>query len=383
MVGKTFIPFPDIPQYKHVLVVDSYHPRGFVLSHWRGSPKLPQLHDDTSTGIVLNALKGSLPQVHAYPYVTNNHFDVDGFLGIWSLMNPEEALAHESLLRKMALLGDFREMALATEEDHLALKLVCWLNIVESKQFYPPFASYSPRQSEVRQCIPKYSFFLKAFGDVLHHPDNYRNEWIEEYEKVLEDWNILGSKESVLTLEKSLRLLIVEAPKPMHYYALFGKSAPADMVLSMYSGNRYELEYKYTSWVDTADRPSYPRLNLQPLARQLNQMEEGSYQWHADKITDTGPILRLQGKPLSKEERFDHPSNRPIYASSIPPHTFKAVVCRYYRTYYPQLFQKTAWSWPELRELNETLFRKEGSMTTAENLAPRTAPNTSSDKERL
>lgn len=358
MVVKAFIPFSDIQQYKNVLVVDCYHPLGLVLSHWRGAPKLPCLHDDTSTGIVLNAIKADLPQLQAYAYVTNNHFDVDGFLGIWSLMYSDLALEHESLLRKMALLGDFREMHLHTEEDDLALKLVCWINTVESKRFYAPFASYAPRQSEVKLCVPKYSFFLKAFADVLQNPAGYRSDWIKEYEQVKRDWEVLISAKSVLTLERDIRLLVVESPEPLHYYALFGQSAPADIVMSLYSGNRYELEYKYTSWVDTANRPTYPRLDLQQLVQQLNQLEESQYQWAADKITDTGPILRLQGRVLSKEERFDHPCNRPIYSSSIPVRKFRAIVSQYFKEYYQRIPQQPFWSWSELKALNERLFEK-------------------------
>lgn len=360
MAAKQFIPFSSIKEQQGVLVVDSYHPSGFVLSHWRGAPKLNQLHDDTSTGIVLNALKADIPALHTHQFVTNNHFDIDGFLGIWSLLNPTLALQHESLFRKMALLSDFREMALKSEEDHLALELVCWINTVESEQFYAPFASFAPRQSEVKLCVPKYEYFLKNFEQVLKQPAAYRSIWQKEYEQVVQDWQVMTSNQTVLTLERNKRVLIVETPEPLHYYALFGQSAPADMVMSLYSGNRYELEYKYTSWVDTAGRPSFPRLDLQILARKLNRLEESQYRWSADKITDTGPILRLQGRLLSKEERFNNPSSRPIYASSIPARKFKHVVCQFFQEHYQGLVQKPAWTWGELRSINEALFNRSG-----------------------
>ncbi len=363
MENKVFIPFSDIQQYRGVLVVDSYHPRGFVLSHWRGAPKLPQLHDDTSTGIVLNALKADLPQLHTHRYVTNNHFDIDGFLGIWSLMNPALALAHEELLRKMALMGDFREMQLEIEEDHLALKLVCWINTVERNRFYAPFASYAPRQSEVKQCVDKYLYFLEAFGNVLQHPDTYYNNWVLEYEQVVRDWQIIQSSRSAVSLEKDIRLLVVETPEPLHYYALFGLSNTADAVLCLYSGNRFELEYKYTSWIDTATRFSFPRLDLQPLVEELNQLESSPYRWNADKITDTGPILRLQEKALTKEERYDHPANRNILPSGISAEKFKEIVFRFFKTYWPHLPQKTAWSWPEIREINRQCFENKKRVT--------------------
>jgi hypothetical protein len=63
--GKRFIPFQDIKKYNNVLVVDCYHPEGFNLSHWRGVPKIENIHDDTSTGVVLNALESNISQLKA------------------------------------------------------------------------------------------------------------------------------------------------------------------------------------------------------------------------------------------------------------------------------------------------------------------------------
>ena len=48
-------------------------------------------------------------------------------------------------------------------------------------------------------------------------------------------------------------------------------------VLSIYDNNRYELEYKYTTWVDIVSRPTLPRIDLSPLANQLNQLEKTNY----------------------------------------------------------------------------------------------------------
>ncbi|MGB5926785.1 MAG: DUF6687 family protein, partial [Cyclobacteriaceae bacterium] len=97
-MSKRFIPFSEIRSFDRVLVVDSHHPAGFALSHWRGAAIHPRIHDATSTGIVLNALEKRIPEL-SYPYVTNNHFDVDGFLGIWALLNPEKALEYQHILR--------------------------------------------------------------------------------------------------------------------------------------------------------------------------------------------------------------------------------------------------------------------------------------------
>jgi hypothetical protein len=50
--------------------------------------------------------------------------------------------------------------------------------------------------------------------------------------------------------------------------------------------------------------------------------------WCAARFTDSGPLLRIEaaGAPLSKAERYGHPTERPFYASSLPPAIFAAVV---------------------------------------------------------
>lgn len=356
-MNKKFIPFNEISFYQQVIVVDSYHPDTIALTHWKGAPKIEGIQDDTSTGIVLNALERQLPELKDYSYVSNNHFDVDGFLGVWSLYRPEIAIEFSGLLRKMALIGDFRELTLESEEDHLALKLVCWMNKVEKDRFYAPFSSYEAGKNEMMLCVSKYEFFLPHFEKVLFQPAEYQHDYQEEYQQVLNGMEILNGPESSIKFQKDIKLVIVKTPEPIHYYGIFSRSQSADMVLSMYSRNRYELEYKYTTWVDLANRPSYPRINLQALAQILNQHEESDYLWRGDKITDTGPILRLQGESLNKEQRYDHPFNRQIYSSSIPPGKLINIVTDFYRQAYANAEKKTCWTWAEIRKYNTDLFQ--------------------------
>jgi hypothetical protein len=353
-----FIPFTDIKKYERVVVVDSFHPRALALSHWKGAPKPPGLPPgDTSLDWVLNTQQYRPELLAGYRYVTNNHFDVDGFLGIWALLNPGLAAKHSQLLRKMAQLGDFRELSLETEEDHTALKLVCWLNKEEAEQFYAPFASYNPQnklfkgKGEAAWCVPKYEYFLPRFAAMLQQPEVGKPFWQAEYERVLRDAELLRMQGQITTYE-NLHLQVVEAPEPLHYYALFGQSAGQDVVLSLYPNRRYELEYKYTGWVDT-DRLSYPRLDFRPLAEELNRWETGPYRWQAEPPTDTAPILRLTDKPLSKEARYASPYRRPIFASSLEPEQFLAIVTQYFTKNLEGITPKKNWSWEEVRFLSK------------------------------
>jgi hypothetical protein len=78
---------------------------GLHLSHWEGNETPPHLKADTSTEIALRcAREGSVSRP-----VVNNHFDADGALSVWALLDPDTALAHQDLIVAAAEAGDFDE----------------------------------------------------------------------------------------------------------------------------------------------------------------------------------------------------------------------------------------------------------------------------------
>ena len=350
MTDKTFIPFYDIKKYPdEVLVVDAHHPQGFDLSHWRGAPVPENCKADTSTEIVLKAIQNSLLELKK-KYVTNNHYDIDGFLGVWAVFNTKKALQHYDLLTEMAQIGDFREINFEYSDWKKGLKLVCWLNKEEAELFYPPFGAPEIAEKEMEACVPKYIHFLNAFSKVVDLPINEVPE-TEEFNLVLNHLERIDKQETI----NDIRIHIVQANKPLHYYALYSKSQSADMVMSIYSDNRYELEYKYTTWINTT-RSHFPRISMEKLCDRLNAIEESGKKWEAEHFTDTAPILRLKGEKLSKKERFQSPCFRPIYSSSIAPIEFHDICIDYFREHYKMLSKGETLDWKEVRKLNELVF---------------------------
>lgn len=349
-----FIPFKNIDQFDKVIAVDCHHPRAYTLSHWKGAEVNDEYRDDTSTGIVLRALECGF-NTDDYEGTTNNHFDIDGFLGVWSIFHPKKSLRNKELLRVMAVIGDFREFDPYDELHDQALKFCCWINSVEKKLFYPPFGTVLTEEKEAQSCVTKYEYFIEKFGEVLSDTESFEEEWGKEYEQVKNGLRVIQDKGKITDWEH-IKLHVVESPEPLHYYALFHASDKADIVLSIYDNNRYELEYKYTSWIDTWHRKSFPRIELQPLADQFNQLEENVHQWDVQKITDTAPVLRLDGKILNKVERYDHPVNRPILSSSIAPKTLLGLVVDYFEEKLHQAESKENYSWKEIRSYNKKVF---------------------------
>ena len=159
-------------------------------------------------------------------------------------------------------------------------------------------------------------------------------------------------------MKKNTGLTIIHTPEPVSYYALFSATHGTDIVLSMYSQNRYELEYKYTTWVDIVSRPALPRISMQPLCDRLNEMETSGKKWLCDSVTDTGTLLRLENSELSKAERFAHPTGREIFSSSIPPEIFEKAVVDFFERSYKNIQPKKTWPWQEVRAIDRLKDQK-------------------------
>ncbi|GAA4052793.1 hypothetical protein GCM10022409_44640 [Hymenobacter glaciei] len=348
-MNRYFVPFAQLRR-QPAIVVDSVGLGAVLtLAHWRGAATPSVLRDDTSAGSAFRALHHPETPGLSAGAVTANHFDVDGFVGVWSLLNPALALRHEALLRQVAGLGDFREIDFANPEASHALQLVCWLNAEEKARFYEPFGAPARRRREDEASAEKFDWFLPRFAEVLDTPEAFRAAWQPEFDRVQAAVVQLQAPSAKRRNYPEIGLAVVEAPAPVPYYALFGPTAGMDIVLSVYDGNRYELEYKYTTWIDLESRPTLPRLNMAPLVARLNALETSGRAWAADGITDTGPLLRLGGKKLTKAERYADPDGRPIYASSIAPAAMEQEVVAFFRQGYAGIQPKKYWTWAEVK----------------------------------
>jgi hypothetical protein len=171
----------------------------------------------------------------------------------------------------------------------------------------------------------------------------------------------------------------------LFHNSLFSVSRGFDIILVLYSNNRYELEMKYTSMVDINSRGTLPRVDMTPLATYLNVLEqekenkkvtqekeekkidnteaesecESDLHWHCNRITDSGPILRLESKSLhlTKAERYGHPYERPIYSSLITPKEMTAIVLSFFSHAYlsGKVKPKKDHEWDELHAFNRAI----------------------------
>jgi hypothetical protein len=80
------------------------------LTHWQGNRTPSRFKADTSTEIALNFVASSeAAERWNDAVVVNNHFDTDGLLSVWVLLDPDQATARRDLLMAAAEAGDFDE----------------------------------------------------------------------------------------------------------------------------------------------------------------------------------------------------------------------------------------------------------------------------------
>ena len=102
-----FVPYHQLDTSPNI-IVDGAAGTGTILtlSHWPKSGTPTNLKRDTSAEIVFAYLDSPSSHVHA-DIVSNNHFDEDGLVGIFTLVDPVTAEKNRDLLLDAASAGDF------------------------------------------------------------------------------------------------------------------------------------------------------------------------------------------------------------------------------------------------------------------------------------
>ncbi|GBG34545.1 Hypothetical Protein FCC1311_107692 [Hondaea fermentalgiana] len=319
---KRFVKFKDVAgdaenPSRNVLAVDCEARKvENCLTHHRCAFKLKPaaIRGDSSTDLVLEALRQNHEILDRADFVTCNHFDIDAFTCVLALVSPRErVLANEAVFRETARIGDFRELDIerlkaGDENVRRGLELCCFLNTLERREFARPFEDGSdPLKWDMFLEDPRVWDIIEGRGHLHRDAD-----WGQEFDRVLSDCASIRRVQHF----PDLGLVVIEAPEPVHYYALFSGN-PEDVVLALYDGNRYELEQRYSTYVELCSRPVLPRVCLTHLAKMLSKLTGES--WHANRFTDSGPLMRIDKpeKNLNKAERYGHPYERPIYASKL------------------------------------------------------------------
>jgi hypothetical protein len=302
-----FLPYARSESVPNV-IVDGAGNRDTVLtlSHWPKSGTPAALKGDTSTAIVFNYLDRPGFHVNA-EVVSNNHFDEDGLIGIFALLEPAAAGQHRDLLLDVARAGDFGVFTQRTAA-RIAFTLSSYADPDTSplpgRLFELPYPDLAGEL---------YVRLLERLPGVLANVEEHRALWESEDERLAASEELI--ERGVITIDErvDLDLAIVHLPEDSirqpahrftqqrlaecHPFALHNRTERSRLLVLQ--GQRAELQYRYEGWVQMASRRPAPRVDLSGLASELNGDEETAGRWVFDGVDQITPRLHLTGSAIT------------------------------------------------------------------------------------
>jgi hypothetical protein len=303
------------------LSIDGTVSNSIHFSHWEGNRTPAAVKADTSTEIALN-LVGSPERerlTEGIELVTNNHFDTDGVLSVWTVMTGERALALREKLIAAAEAGDFSEYS---SPDGVRAS-IC---IQGSDSVVPGEDAGSPLVRHLSNGEPadearSYELVLPEVERVISRTDDYEFLWRATWQRIEEALESFARGESMVEEDASTGVsLITLAPglygsrgfSPVRHSAPFtaishnARGSVFLIALPMESGWSYRIDYPYYSWAETTVRPPVERRDFAPLVARLNELEKLSA---AREKTGLGRWA-LDGNEMTSAVKFLDPSGK-------------------------------------------------------------------------
>ncbi|MEE9218925.1 MAG: DUF6687 family protein [Acidobacteriota bacterium] len=322
-----FIPYEELGERPNILVDGLPNPHTVLsLSHWPKSGTPAALKADLSAEIVFNYLDQPSSYAAAEA-VSNNHFDEDGLIGVYTLLEPERAGAQRKLLIDVASAGDFN-----TCESRQAARIAFVLARFSEAATSPlDRALFALPHAECGAAL--YRELLPRLPDLLARPDQYRKHW--EQDEALLERSEAAIRDGRIRIEDNARLdlAVVSLPEraggagmPLftenlaavcHPMALYNATRRFRVLLMQ--GRTYELGYRYETWVQYVSVRPAPRVDLAPLAEALSGEEQGGARWEFDGVEEITPSLRLAGAVESSIAPEAFRSSVEAFLGAAPP----------------------------------------------------------------
>jgi hypothetical protein len=265
------------------------------LSHWPGIPDEAGLADDLSAQMAYRYVDAGMNRHGDAKVVTNNHFDQDGLVGVYAIVDPEAAQANRELLIDIAAAGDF-----ATYRERRAARMAwvisAWGTATDAGDPFPEA--------------------LERLPHLLGHLEDYRLLWEDED-------GALAASEAAITAgtvrideEPELDLAVVRVDPDVgpwsgsrfagqrfdgvHPMALHNATDMSGIALL--HGSRFQYTHRYETWVQYVSRPRRGRIDLVQLAHRLTELDE--VPWRADPAGALTPTLAHEGKSSATSDVF-------------------------------------------------------------------------------
>jgi hypothetical protein len=319
-MNMRFVPYERLDSSPNI-IVDGAAGTGTVLtlSHWPKSGTPAGLKRDTSAEIVFAYLDSPAFHVRA-DIVSNNHFDEDGLIGIFALVDPAKAETYRNLLIDAANAGDFGVFK-HRDAARIAFAISAYADPdtspLPAELFSLPYLQMSSRL---------YDHLLEVLPALLTNLGAYQRFWEPEDERLASSEDLIEEGSITIQEKPALDLAIVRIPEDLaaqpvhrftqkrlaecHPFALHTRTKCSRLLILQ--GRHVEFHYRYESWVQLASRRPLPRVDLTALAEELNQEEEPGGHWVFDGVERFSPLLRLEGRrftslsPAAIEKQLEH-----------------------------------------------------------------------------
>jgi len=283
------------------------------LSHWEGNHTPPELRADTSTEIALNLVAAANKNelTGGIDLVTNNHFDTDGVLSVWTVLTGERALDLREQLIAAAEAGDFSEF---TSENGVRASIVIQGadQASSNNETVSPLARMLSGENTLNDARC-YELVLPEVERVLTQTDYYEPLWRAGWDQIEQALESFARGSSAVTEFPEAGLsLVTLAPElfsasgfdPTRHaapYTAISHHAHGKLfviAVPTVNGWMYRIDYPYHSWAETVVRPRIRRRDLTSLFVQLNQLEQipaGKWQVDDSEMTSAGKFLATDG----------------------------------------------------------------------------------------
>jgi hypothetical protein len=257
------------------------------LTHWQGNHTPAEFKADTSTEIALNFVASQASLKWGGAIVVNNHFDTDGALSAWVLLDPEHAACCRDLMIAAAEAGDFDEWP--GQDRGL------WLDAAIRK-----LAAEAPDDAAA------YAVVLPLLADLAHHLDDRRDLWGAEWDQLqaglqaLESHRVRADRHGHIGV---LRHAPNEPELPGAILARLFLPEARRYLLAFDQGDgtfTYRYERPRYAWADTVVRPQCPAPDTTAIGLALGPA------WTAEDLPGlTGILQTLLPIPIDPDRLAD------------------------------------------------------------------------------
>lgn len=290
------------------LSVDGTVGNSIHFSHWEGNETPEEVKADTSTEIALNLVASPNRDklTRGIDLVTNNHFDTDGILSVWTVMTGQRASEYHDVLIAAAEAGDFSEYSTETG-------IRVSIAIQGSDQASPNNDSGSPLArklagSGVDDDARAYELVLPEVERLITNIDDYEDLWRDGWLKIAEAVESFEAGTSrVHEFSESQMSLIMLAPEifsgggfnptrhaaPYTAISRYARGLLFVIGIPAPGGWFYRIDYPYYSWAETIVRPQVQRRDFTEALGRLNDSERNPGSWRLDNREMTSAVKFL------------------------------------------------------------------------------------------